>query len=150
MPPSAPITKLPAELLQAIADTLDIKDYMNLRRSYPHACRSLQRPALSTLLELEFSDFAIAHKVLACHICCRLRPPSKSVNDMVHGAMHKRSIPKRFCIECGVSSGFEGYSKDDWGILNGNTHARCPVVREFGSVGRPCGSRMARHALCLG
>lgn len=136
MLPSAPVTKLPPELLQTIADNLDIEDYMNLRRSYPQFWRSLKPPALSPLLELEFSAFAIEHKVLVCHICCRLRPVSKFADDIVHRGVYKPSRPERFCIECGIRSGFEGYGRDDWGILNGEMHAICPVCREAGSVGR--------------
>ncbi|CAF9906210.1 MAG: hypothetical protein ALECFALPRED_002160 [Alectoria fallacina] len=136
MLPSAPIAKLPAELLQAIADNLDIEEYLNLRRSCPLAWFSLKPPALSLLLELEFSAFAIEHKVLACHLCCRLRPLSKFADDIVHRGVHKRSRPERFCIECGISGGFKGYSWDDWAMVNGEMHARCPVCRELGGVGR--------------
>lgn len=136
MPPYPPITKLPAELLQAIADNLEIEEYMNLRRSFPQVRRSIKPPALSLLLELEFSAFAIEHNVLACHICCRLRPLSKFADDIVHRGVHKRSRPERFCIECGVNNGFEGYSKDDWALLDREMHARCPVCKELGSVGR--------------
>lgn len=137
MSPSAPITKLPAELLQAIADNLDIEEYMVLRRSYPQVWQSLKPPALSNLLKLEFSAFAIEHKVLACHICCRLRPLCKFADDIVHRGMLKRSRPERFCIDCGIDSGFEGYGSDDWvATLDGEMHARCPLCRDVGSVGR--------------
>ena len=139
MSPSAPITKLPAELLQAIADNLDIEEYMVLRRSYPQVWQSLKPPALSNLLKLEFSAFAIEHKVLACHICCRLRPLCKFADDIVHRGMLKRSRPERFCIDCGIGSGFEGYGSDDWvATLDGEMHARCPLCRDVGSVGRHC------------
>lgn len=146
MSPSTPITKLPAELLQAIAEKLDIEDYMNLRRSYPHVWHSLKPLTLSALLSLEFSAFAIEHKVLACHICCQLRPLDKFAEDIVHRGLCKRSGPERFCIECGVRGGLEGYGQDDWAFMNGKIHTRCPVCKEFGSMGGHWRCRQWRDA----
>jgi hypothetical protein len=105
---SAPLLRLPLEMLTNITDRLALHDKVHLAMTNRYLRSMIKPPTQGEFLQVENSEWAISRQLYSCKGCAGFRPLLHFADDMRKGRRARRGAEAgtRLCIKCGVDCGW--------------------------------------------